>query len=116
MKKLLLIIVIAFVFISILTIMFTFQASSTFNNFTGDGGENGDDNIHLNIPNINQDKNVVPVEDSYIYVEEQFYHRINMYKLSDSVVFAFREAKIGVVDKILPRYVKFLTWKKATPQ
>ena len=48
MKKILIIILIAFTATSILTIIFTFQASSTFRNFTDDDDDdddNGDDSI-----------------------------------------------------------------------
>lgn len=51
MKKLLLIILIAFIIVSILTIMFTFQASSTFSNFIGDDGDNGD--VYFSFSNLN---------------------------------------------------------------
>ena len=51
MKKILLITAIAFIIISIFAIMFTFQASSTFRNFTDDNGDNGDD--QFNPTNIN---------------------------------------------------------------
>ena len=47
MKKILIIILIAFIATSILTITFTFQASSKFRNFTDDDDDddNGDDSI-----------------------------------------------------------------------
>lgn len=48
MKKMLIVILIAFIGVSILTIMFTFQASSKFRNFSDDDDDDDDDD-KLNI-------------------------------------------------------------------
>lgn len=53
MEKVFLLIFIGFTVVSIFTIMFTIQESSTFTNFTEDNGDNGDDNISMSCFNIN---------------------------------------------------------------
>lgn len=72
MKKILLFAAVAFIIVSILAIMFTFQASSTFRNFTDDNGDNGDD--HINPSNINQflDNHIDKREGSYIRIKDQY--------------------------------------------
>lgn len=99
MKKLLIIILIVFFTVSILTIMFTFQAGSTFINFTGDDGDNGDDNIRPTNPSIIHDNCVDMNEDLQIYSEKQN-NQVNRYKISNSNASTFREEKISIGDKL----------------
>jgi hypothetical protein len=101
MKKILLITAIAFIIVSIVAIMFTFQASSTFRNFNDDNGDNGDDHVVISNPNPIRDNNLDNIEDSFIIVKNQYF------KLTDSGVFFLNIENIELSNKILigdPRY------------
>ncbi len=106
MKKLLVIILVAFIIVSILTIMFTFQASSTFNNFTDDDGDNGDDHVNLGTLNINQGYQVNSIEDSYIYDREQYILKIYRFKLFNA--FFLIQGDLTIRDIIHTAEFRFL--------
>ena len=82
MKKLLLIILIAFIIVSIFTIVFTIQRSSTFTNFTEDNGDNGDDYFSFNNLNILQDVAVNKIENILLTDNKNVVPQIYNLKLS----------------------------------
>ncbi len=107
MKKILLIAAIAFIIVSILAIMVTFQASSTFRNFTDGNGDNGDD--HINPSNINQflDNHIDKKEDSYMLIEDQYFIANCRNNVLDSSAFFSNIENIAIRNKILPIDIKF---------
>jgi hypothetical protein len=81
MKKILIITVVAFIIVSILAIILTFQASSTFRNFSDDNGENGDDHFNLSDLNLIQDNYINFVEKCHSFYKDQKFtgnYRVNL--------------------------------------
>ena len=80
MKKVLLLILIGFTVVSIFTIMFTIQESSTFTNFEDDNGDNGDDHIiisHLNINHVDNIEKVFEIPKDLGYHPSFDYFRVS---------------------------------------
>ncbi len=107
MKKILLITTVAFIIASILAIMFTFQASSTFRNFSDDNGDNGDDNVNLSNLNLIQNNYIENKEDLNILIKEQYFtvNYRNRFLNSREFFSCIENTNIG--NKILPRNMKF---------
>ncbi|MFX1410378.1 MAG: hypothetical protein ACFFA6_08495 [Promethearchaeota archaeon] len=86
MKKMLFVILIAFVFISILTITITFQTGSTFRNFADDDDDDDDDNDD-NIDGLSivgfvekRDGNAIQITISIDQTKHCIYYYINSYQ------------------------------------
>jgi hypothetical protein len=97
MKKILIITAIAFIIVSILAIMFTFQASSTFRNFSDDNGDNGEDHFSISDLNLIQEICIESFEELY---KDIYYRGDYILDLLDLGVYFIRGYKLGMCSNI----------------